>query len=291
MVGAEDRQQRTPVIWALDSYYRAKRQAETLFHNQLLLQQDLAVRDSVNQQLLAQLAEQVQALDSANLALQDAQRRLLMERELERKHLARELHDETIQDLLGVNYQLEEIASMASDNEPLVAELDDVRETIRQLVTNIRGICGDLRPPTIDSLGLGAALTSYTRSWSERTGIAVNLTLAKNFSRFPEPIELSIFRIVQESLNNIWKHAHANQVHITLAYASRRMLRITISDNGVGLADDFDLSALSASGHFGLLGISERVALMGGRLSLSNEKQGGLLLIVEIPHPRTGPVI
>jgi signal transduction histidine kinase len=290
MVGAEDRQQRTPVIWALDSYYRAKRQAETLFHNQLLLQQDLAARDSVNQQLLAQLAEQVQALDSANLALQDAQRRLLMERELERKHLARELHDETIQDLLGVNYQLEEIASMANDNEPLVAELDDVRETIRQLVTNIRGICGDLRPPTIDSLGLGAALNSYTRSWSERTGIAVNLTLAKNFSRFPEPIELSIFRIVQESLNNIWKHAHANQVHITLAYASRRMLRITISDNGVGLADDFDLSTLSASGHFGVLGISERVALMGGRLSLRNEKQGGLLLVVEIPHPRTAPV-
>lgn len=289
MVGTDERQQRTPVIWALDSYYRAKRQAETLYHNQLLLEQDLAARDSINQQLLAQLNEQVQALDSANLALQDAQRRLLLERELERKHLARELHDETIQDLLGLNYQLEEIASMANDNQALVAELDDVRESIRQLVSNIRGICGNLRPPTIDSLGLGAALTSFTRTWSERTGIAVNLTLAKNFGRFPEPIELSIFRIVQESLNNIWKHAHATQVHIALSYASRRMLRVTISDNGVGLPKGFDLASLSESGHFGLLGISERVALMGGRFSYRNQKQGGVLLIVEIPHPRTVP--
>lgn len=286
MVGADDRQQRTPVIWALDSYYRAKRQAETLQHNQLLLEQDLAARDSVNRQLLAQLSEQVQALDSANLALQDAQRRLLLERELERKHLARELHDDTIQDLLSLNYQLEEVASMVTTNNPIVAELDDVRETIRQLVANVRGICGDLRPPTIDSLGLGAALTSYTRSWSERSGIVVNLALAKRLGRFPEPIELSIFRIVQESLHNIWKHAHATQVHIALVYASRRMLRITIRDDGVGLPEDFDLSALSASGHFGLLGISERVALMGGRLSYRNQEQGGVLLIVEVPHPR-----
>jgi signal transduction histidine kinase len=289
MVGTGDRQQRTPVIWALDSYYRAKRQAETLYHNQLLLEQDLAARDTVNQQLLAQLSEQVQALDSANLALQDAQRRLLMERELERKHLARELHDETIQDLLGLNYQLEEVASLAGDNQALVTELDDVRHNIRQLVTNIRGICSDLRPPTIDSLGLGAALTSYTRSWSERSGIEVSLTLAEKLGRLPETIELSIFRIVQESLNNIWKHAHASQVQITLAYASKRMLRVAISDNGVGLPDGFDLASLSDSGHFGLLGISERVALLGGRLSYRNQKQDGLLLIVEIPHPRAVP--
>lgn len=287
MVGTDERQQRTPVIWALDSYYRAKRQAETLYHNQLLLEQDLAARDTVNQQLLAQLSEQVQALDSANLALQDAQRRLLMQRELERKHLARELHDDTIQDLLGLNYQLEEIASLAGNNQELVAELDDVRQSIRQLVANIRGICGDLRPPTIDSLGLGAALTSYTRSWSERTGITVNLTLAKSLGRFSETIELSIFRIVQEGLHNIWKHANASQVQITLAYASRRMLRVSISDDGVGLPEGFNLSSLSETGHFGLLGISERVALLGGRLSFRNQKQGGALVIVEIPHPRT----
>lgn len=289
MVGTAERQQRTPAIWALDSYYQAKQQAEMLYRNQLLLEQDLAARDTVNQQLVAQLAEQVQALDRANLALQDAQRRLLMQRELERKHLARELHDETIQDLLGLNYQLEEIAGMAGDNAALVAELDDVRQTIRQLVDNIRGICSDLRPPTIDSLGLGAALASYTRSWSERTGIAVELAPTAALGRLPEAIELSIFRIVQESLNNTWKHARATRVAIELSYTSARMLRVVVQDNGVGLPEDFDLSAMGRAGHFGLLGISERVALLGGRLRFSHAAEGGFVLVVEIPHPRVAP--
>jgi signal transduction histidine kinase len=289
LVGAGERQQHTPVIWALDSYYQAKQQAEMLRHQQLLLEQDLAARETINQQLLEQLSEQVRALDSANSALQDAQRRLLMERELERKHLARELHDEAIQDLLSLNYQLEGITSLMDDPETLTAELDDVRHNIRQLVTTIRAICGDLRPPTIDSLGLGAALKSYLRGWRERTGIDAHLTLDETHGRLSETIELSIFRIVQESLNNVWKHSGASQVRVILAYTSPRMLSVTIADNGSGLSGDFDLSTLSRSGHFGLLGISERVALLGGRLRIQNQAAGGFCLIIEIPHPRVVP--
>ncbi|MCA9980477.1 MAG: ATP-binding cassette domain-containing protein [Anaerolineales bacterium] len=288
LVGTDERQRLTPVIWALDSYYQAKKQTETLNHNRLLLERDLAVQGTINDQLLAQLSQQVQALDKANLALQDAQRRLLTERELERKHLARELHDDTIQDLLSLNYQLEEIASLAEKNQAdsVIAEVEDVRYYIRQLVANIRNICGDLRPPTIDSLGLGAALQSYTHSWEERTGILVDLNFQDQPGRLPEAIELSIFRIIQEGLNNIWKHAEATRVQVTLAHISPRMLQITIVDNGKGLAEDFDLAALSQSGHYGLLGISERVALLGGRLSFRNQRQGGLMLRAEIPHPR-----
>jgi signal transduction histidine kinase len=289
MVGTGERQQYTPVIWALDSYYQAKQQAEALHHNQLLLEHDLEVRDSLNQQLLAQLSEQVQALDKVNLALQDAQRRLLTEREMERKHLARELHDETIQDLLSLNYQLEEVAALADGNENLVIEVDDVRHHIRQLVSNIRAICGDLRPHTIDSLGLGAALQSYTQTWRDRTGIAVTLALNGNFGRLPEAIELSIFRIVQEGLNNVWKHSGASQVCVTLNQASPRLLHLVIADDGTGLLADFDMAALSRSGNYGLLGISERVALMGGRLTLQNQPRGGLLIQAEIPHPRAQP--
>ena len=113
--------------------------------------------------------------------------------------------------------------------------------------------------------------------------------MSESFGRLPETIELSIFRIVQEGLNNVWKHAHATQVQINLAYTSPRMLSVTIADNGKGMADGFDLSALSRSGHFGLLGISERVALLGGRLSIQNQMAGGFSLIVEIPHLRRVP--
>lgn len=286
LVGTSDRQQHTPVLWALDSYYKAKQQAETLRHNQQLLEKDLADRDTINQQLLHQLSEQVQALDSANMALQDAQRRLLTQREQERKHLSRELHDDTIQDLLSLNYQLEEMSVLAHGNEPLITELDDVRHAIRQVVASVRRICGNLRPPTIDSLGLNAALQSYGQSWSDRTGISIHMSTGKNLGRLPETIELSVFRIVQEGLNNVWKHAEATHVDIRLSFGSRRMLSITIADNGRGVPDNFDLSLLSTSGHFGLLGISERVALLGGRLRIQNGNNGGLVLTVEVPHPR-----
>jgi len=285
LVGATDRQQLTPIIWALESYYRAREQAEKLGHQQALLEQNLAAQDSLNRQLIDQLAEQVLALDSANLALQDAQRRLLTEREQERKALARELHDQVIQDLLSVNYQLEEIEAEAA-SAGHAENLAEVRAGIRALVDDVRRICGSLRPPTIDSLGLGAALQSYTRDWSARTGIAVTLALDPQLGRLPETIELSIFRIIQEGLSNVRKHAQATAVQVGLKPISPRALMISIADNGRGLARGFDLAALAGDGHYGLLGISERVALLEGRLLVQNQPHGGALLQVEIPHPR-----
>src|SRR4029078_11985323 len=233
-------------------------------HQQTLLEQNLAVQDSLNRQLIDQLAVQVSALDSAHLAPQDAQRRLLTEREQERKALARELHDQVIQDLLSVNYQLEEIETDAAEH-ALAAEVADVRTSIRALVDDVRRICGSLRPPTIDSLGLGAALQSYTHDWSARTGVAVTLDINTQVGRLPETIELSIFRIVQEGLSNVRKHAQASAVQIGLRPISPRALMISIADNGRGLARGFDLATLAADGHYGLLGIRERAAALEGR--------------------------
>ncbi len=286
LVGTTSKEQLTPAIWALDSYYQAREQAEKLWHQQIMLERNLVEQDNLNQQLLEQLAEQVEALDQANAALQAANRRLLTEREQERKRLARELHDQVIQDLLSVNYQLEEIESDHFEPDELTRELAGIRTGIRAMVADLRRICGNLRPPTIDSLGLGAALQSYTREWSERTSIELKLELDPNLGRLPEPIELSIFRIVQESLSNVRKHSGASAVNVHLKHTSPRTLMILVADNGAGLDKSFDLSALSNEGHYGLLGISERVALLGGKLKLQNQAAGGLVLHVEIPHPR-----
>jgi signal transduction histidine kinase len=133
---------------------------------------------------------------------------------------------------------------------------------------------------------LGAALQSYTHDWAQRTSIPVTLDLDPNLRRLPEAIELSIFRIVQEGLSNVRKHAHAGAVQVSLGHTSPRTLMLSIADDGRGLADGFDLSALSAQGHYGLLGISERVALLGGHLKLQEQATGGLLMQTEIPHPR-----
>ena len=114
----------------------------------------------------------------------------------------------------------------------------------------------------------------------------MQVCLKLNPGRLPEAIELSIFRIVQEALNNIQRHSQATQVEITLEHTSPRTLMVSIADNGSGLAGDFDLAKLSGQGHYGLLGISERAALLSGHLRIHNRSGGGLLLQVEISHPR-----
>jgi signal transduction histidine kinase len=236
--------------------------------------------------LTEQLAEQLRVLDQTNLALREAQKRLLSEREQERKSLARELHDQIIQDMLGINYELEEIASENAISPEVEALLTSIRQGIRDLVGSLRHICGSLRPPTIDSLGLGAALQSYTHDWSSRTGITVKIKLDENLGRLPETTELSIYRIIQEGLNNIWHHANASQVHLSLLHTSPRTLRISLQDDGSGIDENIDFSDSKVEGHFGLLGISERVSLMNGRLHIQNLPEGGTMLMVEIPHPR-----
>jgi signal transduction histidine kinase len=279
-------QRSAPAWWDFDSYDRIREQAERLRYHQMLLEKDLAAQDTLNRQLVEQLADQVRALDRANLALQEAQRRMMSEREQERKHLARELHDQVIQDLLSINYELEGIKTDHVVPAPLADEMTEVRQEIRLIVDDLRRICGNLRPPTIDSLGLGPALQSYTRDWSERTGVTVGLDLAANLGRLPETTELSIFRIVQEGLNNVWRHARAANVQISLKHTSPRTLMVSIADDGLGLAEEMDLTALSSLGHYGLLGISERVALLGGRFRVQRQPEGGTLLQAEIPHPR-----
>ena len=150
-----------------------------------------------------------------------------------------------------------------------------MRGDIRLLVEDVQRICGNLRPPTIDSLGLGAALQSYTREWSERTGIPVALTLDGQLGRLPEAIELSVFRIVQEGLSNVRKRAPStNTLTVQLTNISPRLLMVAIAARGTGSALTLDLSKLAADGHYGLLGISERVALLGGRLCVENRLGG-----------------
>jgi signal transduction histidine kinase len=286
LLGSGDRERVSATILDFDSHDRIREQAERLHYHQMLLEKDLAAQDTLNRQLVERLTEHVQALDRLNLALQEAHRRLISEREQERKHLARELHDQVIQDLLGINYQLESAEAEHQIPSGLVGELVNAREGILTLVDDLRRICGDLRPPTIDSLGVGAALKSFARDWSERTNIEVVLDIDQNLGRLPEATELSIFRVIQEGLNNVWRHAKASRVWIKLVHTSPRMLLISIADNGLGIKEELDIENLPEKGNFGLLGISERVVLLGGRMRVTSQPEGGTELRVEIPHPR-----
>ncbi len=284
IVGASHHEQVTPVIWALESYHAAQQQAEELRNQQETLRENLAAQDSLNRELVQRQREQLQALDRLNVALQDAHRRLLTEREQERKHIARELHDQVIQDLLSFNYRLEE-AETHSPSALQQEELAAIRKGIRQVVSELRQVCSDLRPPSIDAHGLASAISSYAQEWSEQSGVTVTLDIDPRLGRLPEAIELSIFRIVQEGLNNIRKHASAQRAWVTVQRGESAALRVRIADDGRGMRAAPNLAALSARKHFGLLNISERVALLGGTMQFESPTNGGLVLQIEIPSP------
>ncbi|MBN1487960.1 MAG: ATP-binding cassette domain-containing protein [Anaerolineae bacterium] len=284
IVGSNRQERVTPVIWAFENYYAAQQQTAELRLAQSELRQSLQEQDSLNRQLIERLDNQVKALDSLNLALQEASRRLITEREAERKALARELHDQVIQDLLSYNYQLEEVESETT-TESQRLELAEIRDGIKQTVGSLRQICSALRPPTIDHHGLSAAIRSLSSQWSEQTGIQVELEIDPQLGRLPETIELSVFRIIQESLSNVRKHASATFVRLTLQRTSTASLMVRIVDNGLGMESPVDLAVLTKQKHFGLVGISERVSLLEGTLEVQTAQDGGFEIQIEIPSP------
>jgi signal transduction histidine kinase len=284
IVGSSRREYVSPLIWALESYHTAQQQSEELRRTQASLQESLEARDSLNRQLVERLRNQLVALDQLNAALQATQRRLITEREDERKMLARELHDQMIQDLLGLNYRLEEVESVETSS-TVQHEVASIRQEIRNVVSELRQICSDLRPPTIDHHGLSGAIDSLAHEWAERNDVQLQLEIDPALGRLPETIELSVFRIVQEGLNNIRKHAAARRVRLSLQRTSSASLLVRLEDDGRGLAMPADLASLSISKHFGLVGISERVALLGGVMNIDSSNGGGTTLQVEIPSP------
>lgn len=288
IVGSSRQEQVTPLIWALESYHTAQQQAEELRRTQKTLQESLEARTSLNRQLFEHLGSQIEALGQLTTALQATQRRLITEREDERKALAREIHDQVIQDLLGFNYRLEEIEN-TDDSAASQKDVASIRQGIRNVVSELRQICSDLRPPTIDHHGLSAAIDSLAHDWAERSNIRVELEIDPALGRLPETIELSVFRIVQEGLSNIRKHAGARHVRLSVQRTPSASLLLRLEDDGQGLSIPTDLASLSVNKHFGIVGISERVALLGGTMNIESSEGNGMSLQVEIPSPH--PVI
>lgn len=289
IVGSAQQEQVTPLIWALESYHTAQQQAEELRQTQVSLQESLEARTSLNRQLFDRLGSQIEALDQLTMALQATQRRLITEREDERKALAREIHDQVIQDLLSFNYRLEEIENNLAAMSTSQKDVASIRQGIRTVVSELRQICSNLRPPTIDHHGLSAAIDSLAHEWAERSNIQIHLEIDPALGRLPETIELSVFRIVQEGLSNIRKHAAAKHVWLSLKRTPSASLLVRLEDDGQGLLIPANLASLSANKHFGIVGISERVALLGGTMSIESSEGNGMIIQVEIPSPH--PVI
>lgn len=209
--------------------------------------------------------------------IRQAQRQLLRSREEERSRVARDLHDGPIQLLVGLNLQLGLLLSQTEastgdgENTPLSEELQAVRSEVRQLLSDLRRVCTELRPPMLDTLGLGAAIRALAEEWSDRHGVPVSLELPSDgeLRSLSDEVAVSFYRVVQEALTNVARHADANQVTVQLVWEGTTLI-LTVLDDGCGFILPRNLQGLTADGHFGLVGMQERVRLIDSTLTVES---------------------
>lgn len=201
----------------------------------------------------------------------------------ERRRLARELHDETTQSLLAITRRLELYQAFESDREKL-KQLEELQAMLAETLGGIRQISRDLRPLILEDLGLVPALEVLTRTSRENNEAHLETNLEVTGEPFPlsPEQELSLYRITQEALANVRRHACAKQARVNLTF-ERKTLQLVVTDNGKGFRVPSALAELAQQGHFGLMGIQERVWAVGGSLSLQSNPGHGTEVVVTIP--------
>lgn len=200
--------------------------------------------------------------------------------ENERKSLSQELHDEVGQNLTALGINLNVALSQATEEaaETIRTRIADSLALVDQIAERIRNVMANLRPPLLDDYGLVAALKWYAEMFSSRTGISVIVQGREIVPRPAAKVENSIFRIVQEALTNVAKHAQATHVVIAIETGTRT-IRVNIADNGIG----FDSSLQSEPNKWGLITMRERARAIGGQLRIESAAARGTNVIAEAP--------
>ena len=212
-------------------------------------------------------------------------KRLVEAQEAERHRIARDLHDHLGQNLTALRLKLESVRSKCNGNASLASEMDQIQNYASRIDTDINYLAWELRPTELDQLGLENALGSFVREWSNTYGIDAEFHASKSISiGRPDPdLETNLYRIVQEGLNNILKHAKASSVSVLIEYRPREIVLI-IEDNGVGFEPDSGPKGSLPGGGLGLVGMRERTALLGGTLEIESRSGEGTTVFVRVPN-------
>lgn len=222
-------------------------------------------------------------LRESSRQLEILSRQLLAAQETERRHIARELHDEIGQLLTVVKLDLQSILRQ-SGTAALAPAVKDGMESIDRVVARVRDLSLDLRPSMLDDLGLLPTLRWYMQRQTQRlgAGIEIALSLPPSLPRLPSEIETACFRIVQEALTNIVRHANARRIDVTLD-AAQQGIELTVQDDGLGFDVDATRRLALDGGGFGLLGMQERAELAGGQLILTSAPGQGSTVRARFP--------
>lgn len=202
--------------------------------------------------------------------------------EEERKRIARELHDDTIQALVVLSRQLEDAASTGKGTpEEKRLLLESLRQQTTGIMDGVRRLTQDLRPSTLDRLGLLAGLEWLANDMSQHSGINVRVSVIGVGRRLSQDVELTLFRIAQEALRNVWRHSQATEAEVSVDFQESRVVMV-IKDNGKGFAVPSSVGDLTRDGKLGLTGMQERARLLGGTVTFQSEPGKGTGVIVEI---------
>ncbi len=262
-----------PVLTWLDKPEQQGRWLAILQQQSHALQVEIAERTAVEAELRAS-QEQLRELSAH---LQSA-------REEERARLARELHDELGQVLTALKMDLTRWsrrfthAASDPDQAATLGEVQDMKQLADDAINSMRRILKELRPVELDTLGLMPALDSHVQDFQNRTGIEAHFVTDVNDLPFESTCALALFRIVQESLTNVARHARATRVDVILVRDESRLV-LEVRDNGEGMTT----REPHARGHMGIVGMRERVLLLGGSLEIQGSPQQGTTVVVSIP--------
>lgn len=212
--------------------------------------------------------------------------RLLTVQEEERRRLARELHDDPLQSLTYLSRSLDDLSQRPDVNEEYADQLTDAGAVATDATTALRKIIHGLRPPVLDDLGLVSALRQLALETGRRTGLAVELRVRGEQVALPPDLALAAYRIAQEALTNVVRHAHATRVNISVTFTEALVL--TISDNGQGMPATSGRRE-DQPGGLGLIGMRERVNMAGGSLTVSARVPHGTRVRATLPCPGSTP--
>ena len=216
------------------------------------------------------------AVDLSQRIARDALRRIVDAQELERRRLARELHDETGQALSSILLGLKGLDEKVGDGDARAA-VAGVRELVVATLHDVRRLAVELRPKVLDDFGLVPALERLTETFAAQTGLRVRFESGLSDVRLPAEVETALYRIVQESMTNIVKHSRARSISVALVRKAGAVAAV-IEDDG----DGFDPEVVREGG-FGLEGMRERVGLLDGRLKIESKPGEGTTIVAEVP--------
>ncbi len=223
--------------------------------------------------------------DEAEQHMRELSQQLVNTQEEERKSLSRELHDHVAQVLTGLRMELGRVERIAAPVDPRVrTAVIECKALVDDMFNTVRGLALGLRPSMLDDFGLQAALEWHIRDFTGRFAMNVDLKMEGDFDALSDKHRTCVYRVVQEALTNCARHAHAENVNVSVQARDGR-LQVSVTDDGVGL------SPIRRRSGLGLRGIDERVRELEGTMTILREPRGGTTVAVQLPLPASTPEV